>query len=106
MSEAQLVVEQVDPFLNEDYDDGDFPEDDILVDSHPRDRQDLRIVPNITSVFLHLSYYLQSADIYVLLASAAAATALQWRDSITGVELLVQFTTDRECNELWYEHLC
>jgi hypothetical protein len=99
------VVEQVNPFDNTDFDDGDVEEDDILVDSHPRDRQDLRIVPNITSVFLHPSYCLRSADIDVLLASSSTATALQWTDSVTGVELLVQFTTDQECNELWYARL-
>ncbi|RFU23938.1 hypothetical protein B7463_g12396, partial [Scytalidium lignicola] len=81
LSEAQLVVEQVSPFDNTDFDGDDVEEDDILVDSHPRDRQDLRIVPNITP-------------------SSSTATALQWTDSVTGVELLVQFTTDRECNEL------
>ncbi len=95
------MVEQVSPFDNTDLDGDSVEDDDILADFHPRDRQDLRIVPNIISVFLHLSCYLQSADIVVLLA-ASTATALQWTDSVTGVELLVQFTTDRECNELWY----
>ncbi|KAF4635514.1 hypothetical protein G7Y89_g2570 [Cudoniella acicularis] len=78
---AGIVVEQAEPFDEKFNDDNE--EDDILVDSRPLDLSNLRVLPGLTGPFSN------------------PAVSLKWSDQVTGLDLQLEFSTERECRDLW-----